>query len=133
MWIFDRLFGKKEEKSVFETEKTYLNVGDTIISAGDNLSFKVIHQLSPLQKEKMQTATIPVMVAPLYMHYFTDDLVCEGANDQNWLNQIVFFWKVEELFPNKSLPAIFETFKTKNFIFTVKNDSISLSFGRVAP
>jgi hypothetical protein len=126
MRIFDKLFGKKPEK-------TTLQVGDNIISFGSDLVYKVIRQLSATQKEELQTATIPVMVAPLFMHYLADDLVRNGAGDQNWLNQVVFFWKAEEPFPKKSLPAIFETYKTKHFVFIGTNDDFTISVGRAAP
>jgi hypothetical protein len=126
MRIFDKLFGKKPEK-------TTLQVGDEIISFGDNLVYKVIRKVSAEQKEKLQTATIPVMIAPLFMHYLADDLVRNGEDDQNWLNQVVFFWKAEEPFPKKSLPAIFETHKTKHFVFIGKNDDFTISVGRAAP
>lgn len=139
MGIFDKLFGKKEtreateQRPIFEQQKTQLNKGDVVISFGDNLIFKVVRQLTPQQKEKIETSTIPVMVAQLYMHYWTDNLVCEDPNDQTWQNQVVFFWKAEEPFPKKSLPPFFETFKVKKFVFIANHHNISLGTGQARP
>jgi hypothetical protein len=137
MGLFDKIFGKKENKSAAEpqaeTQKVQLQEGDVFVSVGDNLGFKVLRKLTEEQKGKMATATIPVMVAQLYMHYWTDDLVCEDPNDQSWQNQVVFFWKADEPFPKKSLPPIFETFKVKNFVFVDNSLNIALKVGQAMP
>jgi hypothetical protein len=139
MGIFDKLFGKKESKiqpikqDKTETQSVQLEKGEVFISVGDYLGFKVIRQLTDEQREKIDKSTIPLMATQLYMHYWTDNLVCEDPNDQTWQNQVMFFWKAEEPFPKKSLPPIFETFKVKNFVFVGDTSNISLQVGQAMP
>jgi len=134
MGIFDKLFGKKEtSKQANETQKVELKKGDVFISTGDNSGYKVIRKLTDNQREKIDKSTIQLMPTQLYMHYWTDNLVCENPNDQEWQNKVMFFWKAEEPFPKKSLPPHFETFKVKNFVFTGDTSNISLQVGKAMP
>ncbi len=137
MGIFDKLFGKKDTKnqSQVETEAqtVLLEKGDVFISTGDNLGYKVIRQLTEEQRDRIDKSTILLRANQLYMHYWTDNLVCEDPNDQECQNKVMFFWKAEEQFPQKSLPPIFETFKVKNFVFVGDTSNISLQVGQAMP
>ena len=137
MGFFDKLFGKKQaednSQNSIERETVQLKKGDTFISTGDNFGFKVIRPLTDEQRECIDKSTIQLMPTQLYMHYWTDNLVCEDPNDQEWQNKVMFFWKAEEQFPKKSLPPIFETFKVKNFVVVGDTSSISLQVGQAMP
>ena len=133
MGLFDKLFGKKETKDAADTQTVQLKKGDTFISTGDNFGYKVIRQLTDEQKERIDKSTIQLMPTQLYMHYWTDNLLCENPNDQEWQNKVMFFWKAEEAFPKKALPQIFETFKVKNFVIVGDTSNISLQVGRAMP
>lgn len=143
MGIFDKLFGKKNDRPVDDeqpaAEKTattmqaQLQPGNVVIGTGDNVLYKVIRDLNQVQKEKLAASTLRVMTAQLYMHYWTDGLVCTDPNDPKWLNQAVFFWKAEEPFPKKSLPPAFETFETRYFVFTGELPDLKLSVGQAMP
>ena len=137
MGIFDKLFGNnKTEKNIqssTETKTMQIEKGEVFISSGDNLGYKVIRQLSNEQRERIDKSTIQLMPTQLYMHYWTDNLICTDPNDQTWQNQVIFFWKAEEPFPKKSLPEMFESFKIKNFVFVGDTSSISLQVGQAMP
>ena len=137
MELFDNLFGKKKKDENVphqkEIKKEQLETGDTFISTGNNDAYRIIRPLTPLQQTKIDKSTILLRASQLYMHYWTDHLVCEDPDDQDWLNKVMFFWKAEEPFPKKSLPPIFETFKVKNFLFTGNTSIISLKGGQVMP
>ncbi|MBO9202077.1 MULTISPECIES: glycohydrolase toxin TNT-related protein [Niastella] len=117
MGIFDKLFGKKE------AEKTIDN----------DLGYGFIRKVTNEQRERLTQSTIPLMATQLYMHYWTDNLVCEDPNDQEWQNKVLFFWKAEEPFPKKSLPPVFETFASRNFVFVGDTSNISLQVGQAMP
>lgn len=135
MGLFDKIFGKKTntDNSQQTTETTLLQKGDTFISTGDNVGFKIIRPLTDEQKEKIDKSTILLRTGQLYMHYWTDNLICADRNDQEWQNKVMFFWKAEEPFPKKSLPREFETFKTRHFLFTGDTSKISLQVGQAMP
>lgn len=137
MGIFDKLFGKKDSKNqsqeATESQPVQLKKGDVFISTGDNLGYKVLRKLTDEQRDRIDKSTILLRANQLYMHYWTDNLVCENPNDQEWQNKVMFFWKTEEPFPKKSLPPIFETFKVKNFVFVGDNSNISLQVGQAMP
>ena len=134
MGVFDKLFGKKnnpiqEKKSDIKTTKE----GDVFVSVGDNRGYKIIRQLSDIQKEKIDKSTIQLMASQLYMHYWTDNLICDNPNDQEWQNKVMFFWKAEEPFPKKSLPPHFENFKVKHFVFKGNSSDVSILVGEAMP
>jgi len=137
MGILDKLFGKKQtennSQNSTETQTVQLKKGDTFISTDDNYGFKIIRPLTDQQRECVDKSTILLRASQLYMHYWTDNLVCEDPNDQEWQNKVMFFWKAEEPFPKKSLPPIFETFKVKNFLFVGDTSRISLQVGQAMP
>lgn len=134
MGIFDKLFGKKEiSKQEDENQKDALKKGDFFISTGDNSGYKVIRKLTDIQRDKIDKSTIQLMPTQLYMHYWTDNLVCQDPNDQEWQNKVMFFWKAEEPFPKKSLPPQFETFKIKYFVFSGDTSNVSLQVGKAIP
>jgi len=135
MGLFDKIFGKKTntDNSQQATETVLLQKGDTFISTGDNIGFKIIRPLTDEQKEKIDKSTILLRTGQLYMHYWTDNLVCTDRNDPEWQNKVMFFWKAEEPFPKKSLPPEFETFKTRHFLFGGDTSKISLQVGQAMP
>lgn len=137
MGLFDKLFGKKQpsdnRQSSDENETIILQKGDTFVSTGDNYGFKIIRPLTDEQKQHIDKSTILLRTGQLYMHYYTDNLVCTDRNDPEWQNKVMFFWKAEEPFPKKSLPPEFETFKTKHFLFTGDTSKIKLQVGQAAP
>ena len=135
MGLFDKLFGKKNTKTLSqeETQTGQLEKGDVFISTGDNFGFKIIRQLTDEQRERIDKSTIQLMATQLYMHYWTDNLVCNDPNDQEWQNKVMFFWKTEETFPKKALPPVFETFKIKHFVFVGDTSNISLKVGQAMP
>jgi hypothetical protein len=136
--IFNKLFGKNEVKTDKvpdnKTQTTQLHEGDIFVSAGDNLGYKLVKILTHEQKERINQSTIPVMVgAQLYMHYWTENLICDDPNDYTWQSTVVFFWKAHEPFPKKSLPPIFQTFKEKNFVLIARKPNIMIKGGPVTP
>jgi len=135
MGLFDKLFGKKKsvDNSFESAETVQLQKGDTFISTGDNYGFKIIRPLTEEQKERIAKSTILLRTGQLYMHYWTDNLVCTDRNDPEWQNKVMFFWKAEEPFPKKSLPPEFETFKSKYFLFSGDTSKISLQVGQAMP
>ena len=137
MGLFDKLFGKKQtvdnSKDFTESDTVVLQKGDTFISTGDNYGYKIIRQLTEEQRKQIEKSTILLNTGQLYMHYWTDNLVCTDRNDQEWRNKVMYFWKAEEPFPKKSLPQEFEAFKTKHFLFDGDTSKISLLVGQAAP
>ncbi len=128
MGIFEKIFGKKENKNT----QSQLEKGDTFISI-DNSIFKIIRNLTEIQKESIEKSTILLRSGQLYMHYWTDNLKCDDRNDQEWQNKVMFFWKAEEPFPKKSLPAYFQSFDVKHFLFEGDTSGISLKIGQAMP
>jgi hypothetical protein len=135
MGLFDKIFGKKTNSDTSQQaiETIQLQKGDTFISTGNNIGFKVVRPLTDEQKDRIDKSTILLRTGQLYMHYWTDNLVCTDRNDPEWQNKIMFFWKAEEPFPKKSLPPEFETFKTKHFLFGGDTSNISLQVGQAMP
>lgn len=137
MGFFDKLFKNKkldnDSKQVSETGSLRLEPGDTLISAGDDYVFKVVVPLTEEQKESINKSTLLLRANQLYMHYWTGNLVNEDPANQEWQNTVMFFWKAEEPFPKKSLPPVFETFETRNFLFAGDTSQISLQVGQVMP
>ncbi len=135
MKLFDKLFGKKKNSDTSKqaTETNKLQKGERFISFGDNSGFKIIRSLTVEQKEKIDNSTLLLRRGQLYMHYWTDNLVCTDRNDPEWQNKVMFFWKAEEPFPKKSLPPVFQTFKIKYFLFGGDTSKISLAVGQAMP
>ncbi len=137
MGILDKLFGKKKVENNSgnknDTETVELKKGDKFVSTGDNIGYKISRDLTDQQKEKIEKSTILLRTGQLYMHYWTDNLICTDKNDQEWQNKVMFFWKAEEPFPKKSLPPIFETFKVKHFLFEGDTSNISVQVGQAMP
>ena len=135
MGFFNSIFGKRQiqDNSQNLTETVQLEKDDTFISTGDICGFKIIRPLTEEQREAVNKSTILLRTGQLYMHYWTDNLVCADPSDQEWQNKVMFFWKAEEPFPKKSLPPAFETFKNKFFLFTGDTSSFSLQIGQAMP
>lgn len=137
MGFFDKLFGKKKtennSENIRETETVQLKKGDQFVSTGDNLGYKVLRTLTDEQKESIEKSTILLRTGQLYMHYWTDNLICTDRNDQEWQNKVMFFWKAEEPFPRKSLPPNFEKLKVKHFLFQGDTSNISTQVGQAMP
>ncbi|ANO48525.1 hypothetical protein B0A78_09140 [Flavobacterium columnare NBRC 100251 = ATCC 23463] len=137
MGFFDIFFKKKQAvtnlKNSKKTQDVQLNKENTFVSTVDHLKHKIIRSLTNEQRERIHKSTILLQAGQLYMHYWTDHLVCKNPNDPEWQNKVMFFWKAEEPFPKKSLPPIFETFKTKHFLFVGDTSKISLQIGQAIP
>lgn len=135
MGLFDKLFGKKQAQDNLQnlTETVLLEKGDTFISTGDNYGFKIIRHLTEEQRDAVEKSIILLRTGQLYMHYWTDNLVCTDPNDPEWQNKVVFFWKAEEPFPKKSLPSEFETFKKQFFLFKGDTSKVSVQIGQAMP
>lgn len=125
MGLFDKIFGKKAN-----SETLQLQQGDTFISTGNDI---MVRTLTDEQKESIDKSTILLRTGQLYMHYWTDNLICTDRDAPEWQNKVMFFWKAEEPFPKKSLPPEFETFKTKYFLFCGDTSRISLQVGQAMP
>lgn len=65
MGLFDKIFGKKikSDTSKQVTENVQLQKGDTFISTGDGVGFKVIRPLTDELKEKIRNSTILLRTA----------------------------------------------------------------------
>lgn len=122
--IFEAIFGKRKSK-VDDTE--------TYVSVDNQTGHRVIRPLTDEIREHIEKSTLLLRASQLYMHYWTDNLVCEDPNDQEWQNKVMFFWKAEEPFPKKSLPPAFEKFKVKHFLFEGDTSKISMQVGQAAP
>ena len=137
MGFFDKLFGKKKaednSENVNTTKTIQLQKGDKFASTSDNIGYKMLRDLTGQQKERIEKSTILLQTGQLYMHYWTDNLICTDRNDQEWQNKVMFFWKAEEPFPKKSLPPNFEKFKVKHFLFQGDTSNISVQIGQAIP
>ncbi|MEI6949995.1 hypothetical protein V9K67_22610 [Paraflavisolibacter sp. H34] len=137
MGLFNKIFGKRKTshktQNWAEPETVQLQKDEVIIPTGDHYGFKVIRPLTEEKRERIDKSTILLRTGQLYTHYWTDNLVCTDRNDPEWQNKVMFFWKAEEQFPQKSLPPIFETFKVKHFLFTTGTSGISLRVGKAMP
>lgn len=135
MGLFDKIFGKKANSETLQKveETVQLQQGDTFISTGNDMGFKVVRTLNDEQKESIDKSTILLRTGQLYMHYWTDNLLCTDRNDPEWQNKVMFFWKAEEPFPKKSLPPEFETFRVKYFLFCGDTSRISLQVAQAMP
>jgi len=137
MGIFDKLFGKKPnnniEPNLDEQKNSSLKKGDKLVYTSESEGYKLIRNLTNDQKELIEKSTLLLRTGQLYMHYWTDNLICTDRNDQEWQNKVMYFWKAEEPFPKKSLPSFFETFKEKYFLFDGDTSKISLKVGQAMP
>ncbi|NRT11433.1 hypothetical protein [Flavobacterium sp. 14A] len=137
MGFLEKLFGKKQaedrSQNIVKNETIAVEKGETFIATAENQGYKVIRQLTAKQRESIDKSTILLRASQLYMHYYTDNLVCTDKNDPEWLNKVMFFWKAEEPFPKKSLPPVFETFKIKNFLFVGDVPNVTLQVAQAMP
>lgn len=137
MGLFDKLFGNKQRGSknqqITENKTVKLQKGDQFISTGDNVGFKIIRSLTDQQRELIDKSTIQLRTGQLFMHYWTDNLVCTDRNDPEWQNKVMFFWKAEESFPKKSLPSHFENMKVKYFLLAGDTSKVSFQVGQAMP
>ena len=137
MGFLEKLFGKKQaedrSQNIVKNETIAVEKGETFIATAENQGYKVIRQLTAEQRESIYKSTILLRASQLYMHYYTDNLVCTDKNDPEWLNKVMFFWKAEEPFPKKSLPPVFETFKIKNFLFVGDVPNVTLQVAQAMP
>ena len=133
MRFFDKLFGKKQPEDKKTTDNIQLKKNDKFISIGDNTGYKIIRDLTEEQKEKIEKSTILLRTGQLYMHYWTDNLICTDRDNPEWQNKVMYFWKAEEPFPKKSLPPHFEAFEKKYFLFGEDTSNISVEVGQAMP
>lgn len=89
--------------------------------------------MSPAHCEALAHATLPLLATQLYMHYWLPTLQEEDPQDQTWRNQVLYFWKAEEPFSNKSLPPVFETFQIKTFVFAGDTTGLAVRVAQAAP
>lgn len=125
MELFDKLFGNKNTENQPSTTAQSLQPTNKPETGRG--------QLSPAQREALAHATLPLLATQLYMHYWLPDLSEENPQDQTWRNQVLYFWKADEPFPNKSLPPVFETFQKKTFVFAGDTTALTLQLGQAAP
>lgn len=137
MGLFDKIFRNKASNNQKQGKTTkkqvLLEKGETFIFVDNNSGYKMIRLLTDHQKDSIEKSTLRLHTGQLYMHYWTDNLVCENPMDQSWQNKVIFFWKAEEQFPKKSLPPEFESFKTKHFLFEENTTNVSLKIGQAMP
>ena len=73
--------------------------------ADGRIRYHYARQLSPDSMIGYGTASSkPSASSPADMHYWLPQLSGADPQDQTWRNQVLYFWKAEEPFPNKSLP-----------------------------
>ena len=124
MKLFEKIFGKKqiENHSVKENSLKPIEWKERqSISNGNGIGYKIVRHLTDDQREAIEKSNIFLRTGQLFMHYWSDNLICIDRNDQEWQNTVMFFWKYDEPFPNKSLPPSFENLKEKNFILPSRN------------
>jgi hypothetical protein len=94
MRFFDKLFGNNTTSGTPQRTPHTIQIqkGETFISTGDNIGFKIIRPLSNEQKEKIIKSTILLRTGQLYMHYWTENLLCTDRNEPGWQNKVMFFW-----------------------------------------
>lgn len=137
MGFFDKLFGKKSvDIATDDTQKIKpisLEIDDQIIASNNEIMHKVIRNLTDVQRQKLEEATLLLQIDQLYTHYWTDDLQNSDKENPEWKNKVQFFWENEEPFPKKSLPPPFETFMHKYFFFKGDIADLLLQYGEVIP
>ena len=132
MGLFDNLFGMKNaaNQPAAAGQPSQLVNGEPLASAAGEADYRPV---SLAHREALSNATLPLLATPLYMHYWLPNLQEEDRLDQTWQNQVLFFWKADEPFPNKSLPPVFETFQVKTFVFAGDTTALSLQVAQAAP
>lgn len=132
MGLFGNLFGMRTtENQPVSTDSPAQSAGRKPLASVEGEAGR--RPLSPAQREALTHATLPLLATPVYMHYWLPTLPEDDSQDQTWRNQVLYFWKAEELFPNKSLPPIFETFQIKMFVFTGDTSALAMQVGQAAP
>lgn len=135
MRLFDKIFGKKSkaDSSNQTAETVQLQKGDTFISTGDNIGFKVIRPLTDEQKEKIKTSTILLRTGQLYMHYWTDNLICTDRNDPEWQNKVMFFGKQKSHFPKNHFHLSLKLLKPDTFFLLEIHQKYCCRLARQCP
>jgi hypothetical protein len=137
MEVFRKIIGKlksiKQKSDINQNNLSELKKGDKSVSTGNNIGYKIVNDLTDKQKEEIDKSTILLRTGQLFMHYWTDNLICKDRNDQEWQNKVMFFWKANEDFPKKSLPPIFDSYKEKYFLFKGNTSQLSIQAGKAAP
>jgi hypothetical protein len=112
--------------------KISLQKGDEIVQLDEKHFLKRYRDISDALRTALDEATLVFVASDAYMHYMQDNLE-EDMDDQQYLNQAVFFWEATEAFPRKSLPPHWEDFPRKYFRIVGSSDDIGTVFGEVAP
>jgi len=117
--MFKNWFRKKKEddRSPEQSESFSIERENVAHSQSDNMETR---ELSRALSEKLEKSIIPLWVGQLYMHYYNEATVVNYSNPE-WQNQGLYFWTLEEPFPNKSLPFTFEKMEKK--IFRISKES----------
>lgn len=106
-------------------KKEFLQIGDD--------AYRILRPLTDTQISQIEASTLRLQAAQLYMHYWKDGLVSSNREDPEWQHIVMYFWKAEEPFPNKSLPGHFENFENKYFVFAGDSSDISLEIAPAIP
>lgn len=134
--MFKRFFTKKKE---VETAEEFASEDKT----------QFIEEVTPIVNEPVEEpatkkfdtnkidwlindSILTFMPRELFMHYW-DGTTVKDLQNPSWQNQGVYFWKENEAFENKSLPAFFETMNKKLFVTNEAPDYISLASGKAMP
>lgn len=96
------------------------------ITLNNDENYYLARELSVEMTNYLTSLKLEIIENQLYMHYWTEELICKGENDENWLNQAKYFWTDEETFANKSLPETFKNYQHRNFIFKKSNEIIEI-------
>ena len=132
MGLFGSLFGAKNiENQPLPTGQPSQPANREPLGSGASEASR--RPLSLAQREALAHATLPLLATQLYLHYWLPNLSGDDPQDQTWRNQVLYFWKAEEPFPNKSLPPVFETFQVKTFVFAGDTSALSVQVGQAAP
>lgn len=108
----------------------YWKKGDSIVLSADGSNgYPVIREISNDEKKEIDNHSLNFIDDQLFMHYWADNIEYD-EEDPVWQNTSLYFWKAEEPFPNKALPAIFEDFEK---IFFVINKPITIEVSLATP
>ncbi|MFB9080840.1 hypothetical protein ACFFLS_22095 [Flavobacterium procerum] len=94
------------------------------ISLSEDLEFQITRKLSNDLVDYFERLNFEIKEGQIYKHYWTDSLVFEKENDENFLNMAVYFWKSDLPFSETLLPETFENFQKLEFRFLTSSDTI---------
>lgn len=100
------------------------------ISFSDDLQFEIIRKLSDDFVNYFERLNIEIKEGQIYKHYWTDSVIYENENDENFLNMSTYFWKADLPFLDTLLPDFFKNYQNLEFRFLnhvdhIKSEKIS--------